>query len=290
MTSPSEHSRPGWIRRSDPWLWSALAVAFSPLWLDWLRHGLDRPWARYSLLFVPIATAAAWRAPRVRPRPWMLSLVGLALVIELAALAWGAPQRGRLALPLAWVSACAAFGTAPPSVALLAIFWVPVPSLVFKWTSPELEHAQLALVVPALSALGLDLAREAAWAVSGPERLAVTRFDAGWNTLALAGGLGAWVAVSRSATVRRPCADAGSGPAGARAVAPLLAPVVAALALGALAQLGLLAAACAVLAFGGEPGARAILTHGWAGVAVGGGLLAVAAQRPRAHGSGALHG
>lgn len=243
-------------------MWPALAIGFSPLWLDWLEHALERPWATYALLLLPLAVVAAWRAPRVRARPAFALGIVAALAIELAALAWGAPQRGRLALPLAWISACLAFGAAPLRVSLLALFWVPIPSLVFKATSPALEHAQIGVVVPALAGLGVEVARDAAWIVSGDQRLAVTRFHAGWNVLALAAGLFAAVTVSGRCRFSLPaCAGAALG-----------------LAIGV--QLGGLAAAALALSLAGPAPAERLLDHAWWAAIVLGAPLALRAMRP----------
>ena len=255
-TRPYNRSR-SWIRRSDVVIWPALAAGLSPLWLDWFQHGFEQPWAAYSIVFLPVAAWAAFSAPRTRPRSWALVGIVLALAIELAALTFGAPQRGRLALPLAWISGCLAFGAAPAPVALIAVWWVPVPSLVFKLTSPAFEHLQIGMLTSLLSMLGLDISHDASWVLAGGKRLGVTRFHSGWNVLALATGLGWWVA--------------GSGRARWSPVRCMLV----ALALGATVHLGGLSLAFGALSSLGPERAAAFMTHAWLVAGVAGVPLAI---------------
>jgi hypothetical protein len=115
-------------RRSAAWMAAALAFALSPILVDLVAHVADQPWARYALVFPPLAL---WRlrraAPTARAPGLGWTLVGAALVLELVTVGGGVPRFGRPAIPLAVAGLCRALGLAGWAPILLACWVVPAP-------------------------------------------------------------------------------------------------------------------------------------------------------------------
>ena len=125
-----------------PWL--ALAFALSPALVELAAHVFRTPWARAQLLFVPLFALAM--ACERRPQPALrrtrlgLGLIGLALGFIAFSVAGGLASVGRLAIPAAVLGLSAYRGRRWPGAALLAVWLVPLPSIVIAGGSPGLEQ------------------------------------------------------------------------------------------------------------------------------------------------------
>ncbi len=142
------------------WLGLAWAVAFSPVLMDSLRHLLAEPWARGALIFPWLVFVAARvdrpvAAPPFGRRVVALAL-GLALVLQLAAIAGDAVRIARAGVVLAAAVALWGSGTVGPRTAILALWMLPVPSFLVDAASPFLETtvARAAALWPGLSLAG----------------------------------------------------------------------------------------------------------------------------------------
>jgi len=185
--------------------------------MDLLRHWADRPWAAYSVVFLPLFALEWRRAAGRRPRPavgW--ALLAVALALELVLVAGGLTRTARAAVALAGIGLACLQGRPDLRAALLLIGFVPIPTLLVSAASPALERLWAAPAVELLQTLGgsalvtlrgdetlVDLARA---------RLALGPADGGLPTAALLVGL-AWYAGCRrgwslASTVARalPCA------------------------------------------------------------------------------------
>lgn len=227
--------------------WAALLAALSPVLLDLVEHWWVEPWARYSLLFVPLLCERLLRSPSVpRHRDGVLWVV-LAAAIELAAIAGTTLRIGRVAIALGVVGVSRLYGTAA-TLAVVLVFWiVPVPTLVLRPLGPLLAAAWTSLLSPVGHGLGVDVA-------GGLAALDLSRADVGPPLMALLSGLGWYAGLRR-----------GGGWSGclARAAAGALAALP-------LTALGLLIAAALSGALGSAAG-RLFLDHvWWLLVAVGG--------------------
>ena len=169
-----------------------LVLALSPILLDLGAHFAAQPWARYALVFVPLCLFALMRT---QPRParaldgylW----IALALCAEFAAIGGGTDRIGRLALPLAVIGACRAFGLAPLRHALVAVWLVPVPYALLTQLGPRVHELMVALTAPLLGALGLEAAIQNGHLAGPGGDLALNATNSGLTLAALFSGL-AW--------------------------------------------------------------------------------------------------
>lgn len=217
--SPADPARPPPATLS----WSLVAVAFSPVLIDLCAHWAQRPWAAYSVVFLPLFLLELRRAPRGRRRPtpgW--TLLGAALALELLLVAGGLTRAARLPLVLA------AFGMgwiqgrpAPRAIALLVAF-VPVPSVLVSWGSPALELAWAKAAAALLQLAGMPALVEAGEVVSdlvvGPRALRLGEADGGLGVAALLLGLAWYAGLRRGASI---AATLGVGLACALLAAPI---------------------------------------------------------------------
>lgn len=182
-----------WAHPGSPWIvWPALTIAFSPVLVELAQHLIAHPWARSALVF-PWLAAVAIRADRQRTdqRPESKRLiwicVGIALCLELVAVAGGLLRLGRVAFVLAGVGIVWGAGWARPASALLLVWLLPFPSTLSKLASPGLEIAWGHLVAGLVPGLQLDSgATGPSIFVAGESALRLTAHDSG---LVLAFGL-----------------------------------------------------------------------------------------------------
>jgi len=134
----------------------ALALAFAPVIANLAGHFVATPWARYSLVFVPLFAWSLLREPAARPgRLEGGALIGLGLALELGAAAIGMTQIGRPGLALAAIGLCRWMGIAGYRTALLALFAIPIPhELVQRLTGRAEVVKEFALAAELLRSLG----------------------------------------------------------------------------------------------------------------------------------------
>lgn len=192
-------------------LWLGLAIAFSPVLLDLLRHVVANPWARTALIFPLLAAVAARHDRRVGPLPRSRRLVwialGLALALELVATAAGVVRLGRVGLFLGAAGLLVGAGWARPASGLVLLWAIPLPSLLLDLFSPGLESLMAGAV--ALAVPGVDFARiagEPSWIGPGA-RMRLWPTDGGLPMAFAMAGLG-WF---RGATIGRAPSRALSG-------------------------------------------------------------------------------
>jgi hypothetical protein len=255
---------------STGWAWWLLAAAFSPVWIDLIGHVVEGPWAGYCLVFVPLFLVELRRAPRRAPRPGLgWSVLGLALALELLLVAGGLTRAARPALTMAAFGRSWIQGRPGPRATLLLLAFVPVPTAMVSWASPELEAVVAAPGAALARALGqpaaVELYRHATELVAGDASLTLDPMDSGAPVAALLLGL-LWYA-----GLRRGWSPVGALARGA-AYALLALPV----------QCLAVAATLPILAAGGP--ARPVLDLApWLAVALVG--LPLARRRPDAPGS-----
>jgi hypothetical protein len=126
-TARSEHSGVGGGLSLAIWL--LLAVAFTPVGLDLVRHWVAHPWALYSVVFFGLFAWDAVRADADRPRPLPgLTLVAVALLVEAVLVAEPWTRWARPALALGMIGVARTLGRPPWRYALLALWAIPVPT------------------------------------------------------------------------------------------------------------------------------------------------------------------
>ena len=129
---------------ADQWLLAAgLVVAFSPTWVDLGRHWVETPWARYALVFPPLAAVAARRAPAAGASSG-LGWIGVGLAVELAAAFAGAIRWARPGLALSAFGWLRRGDFAAPRAATLLFFAVPAPAFLLR--SAGMGASSLSLV------------------------------------------------------------------------------------------------------------------------------------------------
>ncbi|MEE3331031.1 MAG: hypothetical protein VX246_09195 [Myxococcota bacterium] len=185
-------------------IWLAVTAALSPVLVDTVTHALRDPAARPALFFALAFAARAWTSPRETPRSSWFGF-GLALVAALAAAALAAadwPRFGRLAIPLCALGLSARGGRPTLAVAGIALWCVPLPSLIVDAASPGLETTWLrlaGLVTPKATSLGFSLipadgGLALAWSLAGAgylRALSLGRTGVHALPLCLAGALAA---------------------------------------------------------------------------------------------------
>lgn len=114
-------------------LWLLLLAALAPVWLDWGQHLISEPGARYAALFLPLTALLAWRERTVRSRnAAALWWVAAALALSVLAVGSGLTRFARLCLPLAILGMARWRGWPRAEVALMTLWWVPIPSFLMK--------------------------------------------------------------------------------------------------------------------------------------------------------------
>ena len=193
----------------EPLLWLLLMTGLSPVWLDWARHLLAEPAARYAAVFLPISVLLFWRDDeRGQRRAWGLWVVACALLVCMLSVGGGVTRVGRLCLPVAVMGMAAWRGRPRVGLALGSLWWVPVPSALVK------ASGKLLAVLPT-GALELE------------------SMDAGLPLAALLSGLAFHAALWRHDSVRRALGRA----VAAGCIALLIQVVAVALAIGAASLL-----------------------------------------------------
>lgn len=188
--------------RTAAFSWLLLAVAFSPVLIDLVLHWLERPWAAYSVLFLPLFGLELRRSPQHARRAgigWALLCVSLTL--ELILVAGGLVRVARLALVLGAVGMALIEGRPRLRATLLLLWLVPVPNLLVSAASPWLvstwAHAAAALLQGLGRSALVEVHANAAVALdAGHGALMLTPADGGLGVAALATGL-AWYAGCR---------------------------------------------------------------------------------------------
>lgn len=231
-------------------LWVALAAALSASLIDLAIHVGATSWARGTLIFPLLFAYCAARdtSPQRPSRDGLLPLV-LGVALSLVAVGGGMARVGRPGIALAVIGLARLTGRPSLGVALLSIWWIPLPTQIIEALAPGLEAAAAHVAAQVATALGVASqidARHAGaiWLVAPAGRLELFPSDAG---LALAwsfAGLGWFVAVRRQAPL-------------AAAARVALGWLVVALPL----QLVALAIACAVTLLGAPARGRALLDH-----------------------------
>lgn len=131
MEATDGQDRTATSRAGDALLWGALFVALSPTLSDLAGHWGTNPWSRYSLGFVPLLALAARALPG--DARWRDAAFWTLVVCVVGQFGAGFVAARPVARPLAGL-AVAAFlvhrGTTTPRAALLALWIVPVPSMI----------------------------------------------------------------------------------------------------------------------------------------------------------------
>lgn len=185
-------------------LWSAIAVALSPVLRDLGAHVIAHPWAGYCAVFPVLLVLAAghWRR-RDRPRGDGYLLLAAGLVIELVGIGGGIDRLARPALPLGVIGLARLLGRPPLAVALLALGMVPVPTFVLRPVAGMVGPALAGLTAIACGSLGLSLRAQGATLTSVSGAIELGDGDTGVPLAVLLAGLG-WYAGLRRASVDLP--------------------------------------------------------------------------------------
>jgi hypothetical protein len=252
--------------REAAWLWTGLALAFSPALAELVSHWREAPWARYSVLALWLlprsATALGERAPG-RSDGLVLIVVGLAL--EVFAVAAGPAKLARPGLVLGVLGLARALGCPPLRAALLAVFLVPVPALLARLPEPLLRPLLQEPAVALARAVGAEGESVPLGIARADQLLRVYDHDLGVPLAALFAGAAFAAALVREATSPRALL-------GAAALSPLALPV----------QLAGLFVAALLLDARGPEAARRWLDDGpWLLAAVAALLAFEAARRSR---------
>ncbi len=181
------------------WLcWSLLLAAFSPVLIDLARHLVERPWAAYCLVFIPLFARELLREAPGPRRPglgWLL--LGVALAAELLLVAGGFTRAARLLLPVAALGVSQLTGRPRLRTGLLLFGFVPVPHALVSLGSPGLEAAFAGVAARVLRAAGFPALVEADRYETtlhvGAETLGLFDRDGGLSVAVLLFGLG-WYA------------------------------------------------------------------------------------------------
>jgi len=195
LQAKANHSRgvdgiPSHEARRDLLLWSAFALAFSPLLFDLFAHLRARPWANYGLLFLVLLIAHTWHErSRAAAHHDGYLLLSLALMLQCVAVGGGFTRWGRLALPLGVMGLARLLGRPSPRVAALAFWAVPLPNFIASIASPRLEQIWLMAAAWLLSPLA-PIAVEGTTAATPGGMLTFDAVSGGLPLAALLSGLG----------------------------------------------------------------------------------------------------
>lgn len=194
-------ARPGPPARSTAALvWLALIVASSAVLVDLLDHWWTSAWARYSLVFVPLALFVAHRGAGVAARPISAPVIGLGVLIEVLAVGGGFDRWGRIGLAVALVGMTGIHRVGGWSRRLCVLWIVPIPAFL---------HAQLdltALWAQIGAATSRLLGPEVRWADSvlwiDSSGLPLFAPDGGLAVVALLAGIGWHASAYAGASLR----------------------------------------------------------------------------------------
>lgn len=250
-SAPREPESPEGIRAAI--LWVALGIAFSASWVELVRHWMEEPWARPSVLFLALflAAAARDRGPRNRRRGggWLV-LGGLGL--SLISFGVGLGRLGRPGIPLGIIGMARVLGRPSLATSMLALWVIPPPSLLSEALSPGLEGGLAWLAAGAGEALGLPAVSSSHTLEIAGSTVEIRPTDGGIPLAIYFAGLGWWSAVR-----------AGGGVRDALRAAARIVP------LGFVAQALVLCLAFALLAGRAPTAARTVLDHGaWLALAL----------------------
>jgi hypothetical protein len=185
--------------------WAALAVALSASWAELATHWAAEAWARPSVLFVPLAIAAALREPPRRdPRPVLGGLlVAIGLAATLLAIGGGLSRSGRPGLPLACIGMALALGRPSLPVAMIAIWAIPPPYALAKALAPGLEHALAGLAAGLARSSGIPATLGPAALEMHGEALPLAPTDGGLPAVFYLAGIGWWNAARAGGDIGR---------------------------------------------------------------------------------------
>jgi hypothetical protein len=171
----------------------------SPAAFELFRHWMREPWARESMVFIPLAIAAVATPSRAQPNRvgWLLVAAGLGL--SLFGSAGGVGSLGRLAIPLAVFGMACAIGRPDPRIASIAFFVVPPPFAIASLWSPAGERELARLAVAAAQAVGADWSLGVATIRTAAGNLQLGASDLGIPLAHLLAGLGFCAAVGSRA-------------------------------------------------------------------------------------------
>lgn len=163
-----------------------------------MAHLLERPWAAYCLVFVPLFVSELVRLPRRPPRPGIAwSLLAVALAGELLLLGGGFTRASRVFMPLAALALGLLLGRPDARTAAILLGFVPVPHALVSSMSTALEATWAGAAARLLRGLGLPALVEGGRYETqlnlGTVALPVIDVDGGLPVAALAFGL-TWVA------------------------------------------------------------------------------------------------
>ncbi|NNL67777.1 MAG: hypothetical protein HKP30_16125 [Myxococcales bacterium] len=178
--------------------WLLLVAAFSPVLIDLGAHLLERPWAAYCLVFVPLFVSELVRLPRRPARPGLAwTLLVVALAGELLLLGGGFTRASRVFMPLAALGLGLLLGRPDARTSAILIGFVPVPHALVSFFSTDLEATWAGAAARLLHGLGLpslvEAGRYQTQLAVGAVRMPVIDVDGGLPIAALLFGL-VWVA------------------------------------------------------------------------------------------------
>lgn len=163
-----------------------------------MGHLLERPWAAYCLVFVPLFVSELIRLPRRPPRPGLAwTLLAIALAGELLLVGGGFTRSSRVFMPLAALGLGLLLGRPDARTSAILLGFVPVPHAVVSSMSPWLEATWAGAAARLLRGLGLPTLVEGGRYQTrlnlGTVQLPVIDVDGGLPIAALLFGL-TWVA------------------------------------------------------------------------------------------------
>ena len=149
-------------------LWFGLLAASYPTLAELLGHIAEEPGAASCLVFwALLALEVSRREPRGRRRSIGLVLVILAILIQYAMHVSDWPRYARPGLALGFVGLGLALGHPAPRVLWIALWTIPIPSIVVSLTSPQLESGLLLATSSLLELVGAPIVR-AGEIITGP--------------------------------------------------------------------------------------------------------------------------
>jgi hypothetical protein len=235
--------------RSHVVLGGALLVAFSLGLFELVDQWLVAPWSRYSALFVLLLGWQLARERDARPSPVLgVGLIVAAAGLQLLSVASAVPAIARIAFVAAVMGFLLLRGFASLRVAVLAVFIVPVPSMLTELLAGQyIAEALFSGAAALLQWLGVTITSAEREVLAGDTLLRIRRYHGGLTTLIATVGL-AWYVIS-----------------GARApMRHALRLVAGFLSLGVIAQVLGVVLACMAVVAGSESAASTLLdTVGW---------------------------
>ncbi len=192
----SEREETLWLRRvksGDLLLWFALAIAFSPVLLDMAQHWLAEGWARYSLPFVVLLLICIADDAPQRPMRWPAAImICTGLLSQLVAIVASVTFLARPGLALCVVGLILLRGTASPRVAVLALWFIPVPFFVMRESGgAAVAHELYEIATASIASLGGNVEIEGRRVVMESGHLTIRPQQAGLSLIMQGLGL-AW--------------------------------------------------------------------------------------------------